>query len=80
MHIIVNGTKKLFQEPLTVEKLLEQLGLDKRKLAVERNREIVPKTEFTLVDLCDGDEIEIVHFIGGGGTCGLQRESDDIDK
>ena len=80
MHIIVNGTKKHFQEPLTVEKLLEQLGLDKRKLAVERNREIVPKTEFTLVCLCDGDEIEIVHFIGGGGTSRLQRESGDIDK
>ena len=66
MHIILNGTKKLFQEPLTVEKLLEQLGLDKRKLAVERNREIVPKGEFTVVNLRDGDEIEIVHFIGGG--------------
>jgi len=78
MHIIVNGTKKLFQEPLTLEKLLEHLGLDKRKLAVERNREIVPKTEFALVGLCDGDEIEIVHFIGGGYS--LQRESNDIDK
>ena len=53
MHIIVNGTKKLFQEPLTVEKLLEQLGLDKRKLAVERNREIVPKAEFTLDEMKD---------------------------
>jgi len=79
MHIIVNGTKKLFQEPLTLEKLLEQLGLDKRKLAVERNREIVPKTEFTLVYLCEGDEIEIVHFIGGG-TYRNQLENHDIDK
>ena len=79
MHIIVNGTKKLFQEPLTIEKLLEELGLDKRKLAVERNREIVPKAEFTVVNLCDGDEIEIVHFIGGGAYS-LQRESNDIDK
>ena len=79
MHIIVNGTKKLFQEPLTIEKLLEELGLDKRKLAVERNREIVPKPEFGLINLCDGDEIEIVHFIGGGAYS-LQRESNDIDK
>ena len=79
MHIIVNGTKKLFQEPLTVEKLLEQLGLDKRKLAVERNREIVPKAEFTLVNLCDGDKIEIVHFIGGGAYK-LQRKSNGINK
>ena len=79
MHIILNGTKKLFQEPLTVEKLLEQLGLDKRKLAVERNREIVLKAEFTLVNLCDGDEIEIVHFIGGGAYK-LQRKSNGINK
>ena len=79
MHIIVNGTKKLFQEPLTVEKLLDQLGLDKRKLAVERNREIVPKAEYTVVNLCDGDEIEIVHFIGGGAYK-LQRKSNGINK
>ena len=79
MHIIVNGTKKLFQEPLTVEKLLEQLGLDKRKLAVERNREIVPKGEFNVVSLRDGDEIEIVHFIGGGANK-LQRKSNGINK
>ena len=66
MRIIINGTEKRFQMKLTVEVLIEQLGLDRRKIAVERNREIVSKTEFSSTNLCDGDEIEIVHFIGGG--------------
>ena len=46
--------------------LIKELGLDERKIAVERNREIVPKTQFSSVRLCEGDKIEIVHFIGGG--------------
>ena len=66
MRIIINGTENLFEMDLTVETMVEQLGLDRRKIAVERNREIVPKTEFSSTNLCDGDEIEIVHFIGGG--------------
>ncbi len=66
MRIIINGTENLYKIGLTVETMVEQLGLDRRKIAVERNREIVPKTEFSSTNLCDGDEIEIVHFIGGG--------------
>lgn len=66
MHIILNGTEKNFQERISVANLLRELGLDERKIAVERNREIVPKTEFSSITLCEGDKIEIVHFIGGG--------------
>ena len=66
MQIILNGTEKNFQDQISIATLIKELGLDERKIAVERNREIVPKTEFNSVSLCEGDKIEIVHFIGGG--------------
>ena len=66
MQIILNGTEKNFQDQISIATLIRELGLDKRKIAVERNREIVPSTAFNSVSLCEGDKIEIVHFIGGG--------------
>ena len=53
-------------EALTVAALVERLGLDVRKVAVERNLEIVPRSLYLATSLSDGDRIEIVHFIGGG--------------
>jgi thiamine biosynthesis protein ThiS len=50
----------------TVEALVALLGLDRRKLAVERNLEIVPRSAFAATALADGDRIEIVAFVGGG--------------
>ena len=49
-----------------VAALIAELGLDGRKVAVERNLEIVPKSLYAATPLADGDRIEIVHFIGGG--------------
>jgi thiamine biosynthesis protein ThiS len=46
--------------------LLASLGIDRRKVAVERNREIVPKSAFEGVVLAPGDQLEIVQFVGGG--------------
>jgi sulfur carrier protein len=51
---------------LTVSALLVSLGLDGRKVAVERNEEIVPRSRYAETLLQDGDALEIVHFIGGG--------------
>jgi thiazole synthase len=51
---------------LTIEALLHQLSLDPRKVAVERNLEIVPRSTYANVGLSEGDRLEIVHFIGGG--------------
>lgn len=62
----VNGEKRSFAAPLTVAILLEQLGLEARKVAVERNLEIVPRSTYGMVRLLSGDRLEIVHFIGGG--------------
>ena len=66
MQITINGEAQSFDAALNVEQLLGQIGLDHRKVAVERNLEIVPKSRYGETVLGDGDKLEIVHFIGGG--------------
>ena len=66
MRIIINGEGRDFPAPLSVDALLGQLGLDPRKIALERNLEIVPRSAFAATPLADGDRIEIVAFVGGG--------------
>ena len=66
LNLTVNGEVLEFGVPLTVSGLVERLGLDMRKVAVELNREIVPRSAYAAVALQSGDVLEIVHFIGGG--------------
>ena len=66
MRLTINGEDKIYDETLTVEMLLGKIGLDSKKVAIERNLEIVPKSAYTQINLTDGDRLEIVHFIGGG--------------
>lgn len=67
MKLWVNGEERRFEAAaLDVAGLVEALGLDGRKVAVERNLEIVPRSTYTATSLAEGDRIEIVHFIGGG--------------
>lgn len=64
--LTVNGETRSFAPPLTVAGLLAAIGLDTRKVAVERNEEIVPRSRYAETLLGSGDQLEIVHFIGGG--------------
>ena len=66
MQVQINGEAREFDGPLTVESMLRRLGFDPRKIAVERNLEIVPKGAYGGTAVIDGDRLEIVHFIGGG--------------
>jgi thiamine biosynthesis protein ThiS len=66
MQVTINGESRALAAGLTVADLLRELGLDGRKVAVERNLEIVPKSAFAATHLSEGDRLEIVHFIGGG--------------
>ncbi len=66
MKIILNGEEVLLEGKLNVASLIEKYSLDKRKIAVERNLEIVPRSSFEEVMVDEGDRIEIIHFIGGG--------------
>lgn len=66
MQVTINGEARPLSTSTTVEALLTSLGIDPRKVAVERNLEIVPKSAFEQTPVNDGDRLEIVHFIGGG--------------
>lgn len=66
MRITINGETYRFETALTVRQLLAQLELDPEKIAVERNLEIVPCSEFEQTRLAEEDALEIIHFIGGG--------------
>ena len=66
VSIVVNGEHKRVTAGLTIIQLAEQLGLVPEKIAVERNLEVVPRSTLGEVEVKDGDELEIVHFVGGG--------------
>ena len=66
MNLTVNGEDRSFGALGSLLELVAELGLDARKVAVERNLEIVPRSAYGRTALADGDRIEIVHFIGGG--------------
>jgi thiazole synthase len=68
VEVILNGEPKQLDVALSVRALLESLGLDPAKIAVERNLEIVPRSTYADVALANGDRLEIVHFIGGGNA------------
>ena len=77
MRLNINGEARDVGDGLTVIQLLESLDLDPRKIALERNLEIVPRSTYGEVVLADGDRLEIVHFIGGGDAAGTPDETAD---
>ena len=66
MQVQINGESRRLAGPTTVAGLLSELGLDPRKIAVERNLEIVPRSAYGMTGVEDGDRLEIVQFVGGG--------------
>ena len=66
MQIQLNGEPKTLEKSTTIAEMVTELALDSRKIAIERNREIVPKSAYATTSLSPADEIEIVAFIGGG--------------
>ena len=66
MNITINGESRQFPAPLTVAALVETLGYTGKRIAVERNGEIVPRSRHADVMLAEVDRIEIVVAVGGG--------------
>jgi len=66
MNLTINGETRAVDDLPDLAALVASLGLDARKVAVERNLEIVPRSAYSATPIADGDRIEIVHFIGGG--------------
>ena len=62
----INGEPKEFASELTLAALVEQLGMKSDRIAIELNREIAPRASWADTPLRSGDELEIVHFVGGG--------------
>jgi thiamine biosynthesis protein ThiS len=66
MRIMLNGDPFDLSAPVTVTELLARLDIDARRVAVEHNLEVLKRTRFEQTEVRDGDQIEIVNFVGGG--------------
>jgi sulfur carrier protein len=66
MRLQINGDEKEFADGLSLADLIAHLGMKADRVAVELNREIVPRAQWAETALHDGDKLEIVHFVGGG--------------
>jgi len=66
LNIILNGEPRQFVSELSVAGLIDQLGYSGKRIAVERNGEIVPKSRHASTPLATGDQLEIVVAVGGG--------------
>ena len=66
MTIILNGDPHEIVEPVSVAELLAQLSIDARRVAVEHNLVVLKRSAFDDVLVRDGDQVEIVNFVGGG--------------
>ena len=66
INVTINGDTHSLNGDLSLVELLVKFDIEQDKVAIEHNKEIVPKTTFEQVMVSDGDQLEIVHFIGGG--------------
>lgn len=66
MKITLNGEAVEMKGPLTIAALVATLGVEPRKIAVEQNRTIVPKSLYASTSVSEGDIVELVQFVGGG--------------
>lgn len=66
LHLIINGEPRQFPTPLTLGQLVDTLSLAGKRVAIEKNGEIAPRSQYAEMPLADGDRLEIVVAVGGG--------------
>ena len=66
LRVRINGADRRFARPLTVKELVGELGMEGKRIAIERNGEIVPRSRYGELALADGDRLEVVVAVGGG--------------
>jgi sulfur carrier protein len=66
IDVVINGQSRSVNVGTTVAQLISELGLGDRRVAVERNRNVVPRAEHATTVLSEGDRLEVVTFVGGG--------------
>jgi len=76
MKLQINGEARDFTSPLSLTCLIEQLGMKQDRVAIELNRNIVPRDQWAETPLGEGDRLEIVQFVGGG--CPLNSGSREL--
>lgn len=64
--LTINGSAQSFEAPIKLAALLENMQLTGKRVAIERNGEIVPRSQYVQVELLNGDQLEIVVAVGGG--------------
>ena len=64
--VLINGEPKTFEQPISIADLISTLELTGKRVALERNGDIVPRSLFTQQQIADGDKIELVVAVGGG--------------
>jgi thiamine biosynthesis protein ThiS len=73
MEIFLNGERREVPDGLNILQLVEFLGLNPQRLAIEHNLQIVKRDRWPERHLSSGDKVEIVHFVGGGAAMSLRR-------
>jgi sulfur carrier protein len=66
MNIQINGNIQQFDDNITASQLVDKLGLQGRRIAMEVNQEIVPRSQYDTYQLSENDQVEIIHAVGGG--------------
>ncbi len=66
IQLTINGQSQQFETPINVIQLIDHLSLHGKRIAIERNGEIVPRSQFSAQMLCHGDQLEVVVAVGGG--------------
>ncbi|HXF12920.1 MAG TPA: sulfur carrier protein ThiS [Terriglobales bacterium] len=66
MNLIINGEDRQFDSALTISALVDRLGMKPDRVAIELNRQLMPRERWATTQLADDDRLEIVHFVGGG--------------
>jgi len=66
VEFALNGEVQRADGPLTVGELLERFALRERRVAVALNTNVVPRSRFDQVKICEGDRVEVIHAVGGG--------------
>ena len=66
MEILLNGEKRKVHWDLSLSELLKHFSLPSERIAIELNREVVRRMDWAKIKVCEGDNLEIIHFVGGG--------------
>jgi thiamine biosynthesis protein ThiS len=66
MNVTINGERREIPEGMSVAALLDHLNMTRERVALERNLQILPRAQWNVTQVQDGDAFEIVHFVGGG--------------